>query len=125
MKFSRAWRTLLSLALVALSSPLFAQQTGTISGKVTDTSGGVLPGVTVEALSEAIDRTTAGRSILVTVRPFSDVVPVVMSHVRPGDLVITLGAGSIGAIGDRILAELRAARRGGSGERPSEAAARH
>ena len=29
--------------------PAFAQQTGSIQGKVTDTGGGVLPGVTVEA----------------------------------------------------------------------------
>jgi hypothetical protein len=29
---------------------------------------------------------------------------------RGGDLVITLGAGSIGTVGDRILAELRRSR---------------
>ena len=31
----------------------------------------------------------------------------------PGDLVITLGAGSIGAVGDRILEELRSGTKGG------------
>ena len=54
MKFSRALRMLLSVSLLMLSAPLFAQQTGSITGKVTDTSGGVLPGVTVEARSNVL-----------------------------------------------------------------------
>jgi hypothetical protein len=54
MKFSRALRALFSLSLIALSAPLYAQQTGAIGGKVTDTSGGVLPGVTVEARSNVL-----------------------------------------------------------------------
>jgi hypothetical protein len=42
---------------------------------------------------------------------------------RPGDLIITLGAGSIGAVGDRILDALRTGRdvstgAGGEGEWP-------
>ena len=41
------------LFLLALSSvPAYAQQTGAIIGKVVDSGGGVLPGVTVEASSE-------------------------------------------------------------------------
>lgn len=48
--YSRALRTLfIVLALVAVAMPAFAQQTGTISGKVVDQSGGALPGVTIEA----------------------------------------------------------------------------
>ena len=54
MKFSRALRLVSSLSLLTLSAPLWAQQTGTIVGKVTDTSGGVLPGVTVEARSNVL-----------------------------------------------------------------------
>jgi hypothetical protein len=54
MKFSRALRMLLSLSLAVLSTPLWAQQTGAIVGKVVDTSGGVLPGVTVEARSNVL-----------------------------------------------------------------------
>ena len=34
---------------VAFLSSAFAQQTGAVSGKVVDSGGGVLPGVTVEA----------------------------------------------------------------------------
>jgi hypothetical protein len=50
-------RKLLLLALlcvVLLPSLAAAQQTGTISGKVTDSGGGVLPGVTVEARSNVM-----------------------------------------------------------------------
>jgi hypothetical protein len=39
---------------VALSTPLFAQQTGSISGNVTATDGAVLPGVSVEARSNVL-----------------------------------------------------------------------
>src|SRR4026209_362668 len=48
-------RSLLLAALVAAAAPLFAQppQTGTISGVVQDSSGGVLPGVTVTLTSRA------------------------------------------------------------------------
>ena len=47
-------RSLLLAALVAAAAPLFAQppQTGTISGVVQDSSGGVLPGVTVTLTSQ-------------------------------------------------------------------------
>ncbi|HTL43315.1 MAG TPA: carboxypeptidase regulatory-like domain-containing protein [Vicinamibacterales bacterium] len=48
----RSWLFLLLLSLLAL--PALAQQTGSITGKVTDTSGGVLPGVTVEARSPVL-----------------------------------------------------------------------
>src|SRR6187399_73657 len=54
MKFSRALRMLLSLALVTLASPLFAQQTGSIVGTVAATDGSMLPGVTVEARSNIL-----------------------------------------------------------------------
>ena len=47
-------RTLLCLSLAALALPLFAQQTGSISGKVTATDGSSLPGVTVEARSNVL-----------------------------------------------------------------------
>jgi hypothetical protein len=43
-----------SLSFVALSSPLFAQQTGAISGTVKATDGSLLPGATVEARSDVL-----------------------------------------------------------------------
>lgn len=47
--------TFLLLSCFALTTlPALAQQTGSIQGKVTDTGGGVLPGVTVEARAEVL-----------------------------------------------------------------------
>ena len=47
-------RTLLTVALVAIAAPSFGQpaQTGTISGEIKDSTGAVLPGVTVEITSQ-------------------------------------------------------------------------
>jgi hypothetical protein len=41
-------------AVLLLAAPTYAQQTGSIVGKVVDTSGGVLPGVTVTASSNVL-----------------------------------------------------------------------
>ncbi len=50
----RVFRALLLPALLAIGAPVHAQQTGAIIGKVVDNSGGVLPGVTVEASSPVL-----------------------------------------------------------------------
>jgi UDP-N-acetylmuramate--alanine ligase len=60
--------------------------------------------VTVEALAEAIRPQLGGRLHLA--RTLDEVVSAVTSLARPGDAVITLGAGSIGTVGPRILAAL-------------------
>jgi hypothetical protein len=52
MPVSRVCGTL--LLVLGLAGPLYAQQTGAISGKVVDTAGGVLPGVTVQATSDVL-----------------------------------------------------------------------
>jgi UDP-N-acetylmuramate--alanine ligase len=57
------------------------------------------------------------------VRRLDDLARGVAALARPGDLIITLGAGSIGAVGDRILDALRTGRdvstgAGGEGEWP-------
>jgi hypothetical protein len=54
MTKSRALRILLLLAVVLLCFPVVAQQTGSISGKVTASDGSALPGVTVEARSNVL-----------------------------------------------------------------------
>jgi hypothetical protein len=46
--------TLAFLVLASAAVPAFAQQTGSIQGKVTDPQGAVLPGVTVEARSNVL-----------------------------------------------------------------------
>ena len=62
-----------------------------------------IPGVTVEALASAIRRAAPHLHV---VRALSDLAPFVANLAQPGDLVLTLGAGSIGTVADRILAEL-------------------
>jgi UDP-N-acetylmuramate--alanine ligase len=63
-----------------------------------------VPGVTVDALAEAIRRhVTAPLHVVKDVR---DVPGAVAKLVREGDVVMTLGAGSIGAASDAILKEL-------------------
>jgi hypothetical protein len=47
--FLRKLSALLALALAVSAAPAYAQQTGAIVGKVIDSGGAVLPGVTVEA----------------------------------------------------------------------------
>ncbi len=68
-----------------------------------------IPGVTIEALA-AVVRDAARRPVHL-VRTLDDLPRAVAALARPNDLVITLGAGSIGAIGDRVLAELGGADR--------------
>ena len=64
-----------------------------------------IPGVTVDALADAIRR---GVTVPVeVVAALDEVVPAIVRIARPGDLVITLGAGSIGTLADRLLAALK------------------
>ena len=63
-----------------------------------------IPGVTVDALAAAINPQLAGR--LHVARTLDEVVSAVLSLAQPGDAVITLGAGSIGTVGPRVLTAL-------------------
>lgn len=63
-----------------------------------------IPGVTVDALAAAIRRHVAAP--IDVVRALDDVVPAIAAIARPGDVVITLGAGSIGTIPDRLVKAL-------------------
>ncbi len=69
-----------------------------------------IPGVTVDALAGAIGPHVGGRLHLV--RSIDDVAGEVQRLARPGDAVITLGAGSIGTIGARVLDALARAEGG-------------
>jgi UDP-N-acetylmuramate--alanine ligase len=64
-----------------------------------------IPGVTLEALTDAMRRTSGTRVSVVPV--LDDLAPHVRSLARSGDVVLTLGAGSIGGIGRKLLQELR------------------
>jgi UDP-N-acetylmuramate--alanine ligase len=63
-----------------------------------------IPGVTVEALAAAINAQLPRPVHLA--KALDAVVPIVLSLVRPGDAVLTLGAGSINSVGPRLLAKL-------------------
>ena len=64
-----------------------------------------IPGVTIDALAAAI-RASARGSVDVVPR-LEDVVPAIVRVARPGDVVITLGAGSIGSLPARLVEALR------------------
>ncbi|MBI4886019.1 MAG: UDP-N-acetylmuramate--L-alanine ligase [Acidobacteria bacterium] len=63
-----------------------------------------IAGVTVDALADAIRR-GAGRPVRV-VRHIDEAIPAVLAVAKAGDAVITLGAGSIGALPKRIVEAL-------------------
>ena len=63
-----------------------------------------IAGITVEALAAAIRRASAVP--LDVVPRLDDLVPAIVRVVRPGDLVITLGAGSIGGVPDQLVPAL-------------------
>jgi UDP-N-acetylmuramate--alanine ligase len=65
-----------------------------------------IDGVTIELLDEAIRR--SGRSVRL-VKNLDEVPAAVAALTMPNDLVITLGAGSIGTLPDRILEAIRTA----------------
>jgi UDP-N-acetylmuramate--alanine ligase len=65
-----------------------------------------IPGVTVDAVAAAVQ--AAGGPAPVVVRALDEVPSAVAAMARAGDLVITLGAGSIGAVGLKVLAAIAA-----------------
>jgi UDP-N-acetylmuramate--alanine ligase len=66
-----------------------------------------IDGVTVDALAEAV-RAASARPVHV-VRALDELPAAVAGLARKGDLILTLGAGSIGTVADRILERLRGA----------------
>jgi UDP-N-acetylmuramate--alanine ligase len=65
-----------------------------------------IDGITVDAVADRVRR--QGRGAVEVVPALADLPARVAVLCAPGDVVITLGAGSIGAVGDKILAALAA-----------------
>jgi UDP-N-acetylmuramate--alanine ligase len=63
-----------------------------------------IDGVTLDALAAAIRRTAKGT--VEVVPRVEDVAPALVRAARPGDVVLTLGAGSIGGVPDRLVEAL-------------------
>jgi UDP-N-acetylmuramate--alanine ligase len=65
-----------------------------------------MPGITLDALADAVRRDVPGVQV---VRELDALPDAVASIARPGDAVLTLGAGSIAGVGPRLLARLAGA----------------
>lgn len=64
-----------------------------------------IPGVTVEALAASING--ARSNPVRVVQALDDIPDVLAALAQPGDFIITMGAGSIGAIPPRVVDALR------------------
>jgi UDP-N-acetylmuramate--alanine ligase len=64
----------------------------------------LIPDVTLESLARAVRRSVRELHV---VHELADLPQVVASLVKPGDLVLTLGAGSIAGVGPRLVSQLR------------------
>ena len=60
-----------------------------------------LPGVTIERLADEVQRAHGGR--VHVVKALADVPAAVARLAAPGDLVLTMGAGSVGTLGPKIV----------------------
>ena len=99
-------RLILSGALLLMPATVLAQSvsTGSITGVVRDTSGGVLPGVTVEAASPAlIEKVRSAVSDTSGVYRITDL--------RPGTYSVTFALAAVGLAAAALLACYVPARR--------------
>ena len=85
--------------------PAFADADEVVLTDIYAASEEPIPGVTVEALAESVSRAT-GRPVRV-VKAIDRLADELAAAARPGDAVLTLGAGSIAAVPKRLLAALR------------------
>jgi len=69
-----------------------------------------IAGVTIEALASAV-RAGSGRPVRVA-KQLDQVIPAILEIARPGDAVLTLGAGSIGSLPAQLVEALKKRREG-------------
>src|SRR5271166_3922452 len=66
-----------------------------------------IPGITSELLANRV--TNSGHQKAVYVSTFADAVKLAVSMATPGDMILTLGAGSVSQLGPRIIEQLQSA----------------
>jgi len=86
--------------------PAFADADEVVLTDIYAASEEPIAGVTVEALAESVTR-ASGRPVRI-VKPLDQLAAALAAAARPGDAVLTLGAGSIASVPKRLLAALRA-----------------
>ena len=82
-----------------------------VVGLVTEESGNPIPGVNIEALAAAVNA-HRDRPVHVVSR-VDEMARAVADIARDGDLVLTLGAGSISSLAPALVAELESRHRSG------------
>jgi UDP-N-acetylmuramate--alanine ligase len=85
--------------------PAFADADEVVLSDIYAASEEPIPGVTVEALADSV-RAASGRPVRV-VKAIDRLADELAAAARPGDAVLTLGAGSIASVPKRLLAALR------------------
>ncbi len=92
-------------ALLADFGPALAQADHVVLTDIYSAGEEPIPGITLDALAAEVRR---GVAAPVDVAPrLDDVVAAIQRIARTGDVVITLGAGSIGTLADRLVEALR------------------
>jgi UDP-N-acetylmuramate--alanine ligase len=90
-------------ALLSAFGPALAAADHVVLTEIYAAGEDPIPGVTLDALAAAVRRDVA--SVIVAPR-LDDVAAAIRRIARPGDVVITLGAGSIGSLPKRLVQEL-------------------
>jgi hypothetical protein len=98
MRSVRVLRTFLLLFLAVSARPVFAQQTGSITGKVTASDGSLLPGVTVEARADVLP----GPRVTVTGGDGSYQLPAL----PPGQYVVTFTLSGMQTVTKKVAVQL-------------------
>jgi UDP-N-acetylmuramate--alanine ligase len=94
-------------ALMAAFGPALAGADHIVLADIYSAGEDPIPGVTIDALAAAIRRDV--KAPVDVVPRLEDVVPALVRVARAGDVVITLGAGSIGTVPDRLVDALKGA----------------
>jgi UDP-N-acetylmuramate--alanine ligase len=92
-------------ALLDDFGPALAQADHVVLTDIYSAGEDPIPGVTLDALVAAVRRHVVAPVDLA--RRLDEVIPIVKRIAKPGDVVITLGAGSIGTLAERLVEALR------------------